>query len=348
MQIAEATIHQLIKATQTTGEESVTQKLRFDPLPVNEVLIALCTELLSLYATSANSNGTLGQDPVLHTFPVVLANYVAEQTTFQAFTEAALSLIKDKMQGSIFANGGYALFLRYAHDNVDFMLIAMLKLKPGAGIDAETLSLEPTLNIDLKLLHEAARINLTRLTNQTQPYLTFIKGKAKKGDVTEYFRDALSCVTFTDSKHHTEQLIKAAHDFVAARADLVTPEQKNEEKLQMRKRLVECLAANPNEMVLVTAAAAIMPSSPEDFMAFVEAGAAVNKYHFDASFQPHKPTYTPLRRITAKIGQSVSLAFDVEDVRTHQVTYDPALNAVILKNPPASLKQVILENDTAV
>jgi len=347
MLIREATIHQLIKATQTSGDDSVVQHLRQESLPVDDVLQNLCVELLSLYATSVNSNGTLGQDPVIHTFPVALANYTAGQNVFQAFTVATLSLIKAEMKEAIFANGGYALFLRYEHDNIDFLLIAMLKLKAGAGIDEETLSLQPMLNIDLKLLHEAARINLTRLANQEQPYLTFIKGKAKKGDITGYFRKALACVTFTDSKHHTDQLIKAAQAFVEAREDLVTPEQKREERSLMRKRLVECLEANPLQVVLATAAAAIMPSAPDDFLEFLQTGSTAGQYHIDDSFQPHKATYRPLRRISAKIGNSISVAFDIEDVLAHRVTYDPDRDAIVLQSPPDSLKQAIIENDFA-
>jgi nucleoid-associated protein len=347
MQIREATIHQLIKATETSGDDSVEQHVRPEPLPVDEVLRSLCIDLLALYATSANSNGTLGQDPVIHTFPVALDSYTAGRTSFQTFTVAALSLIKEEMKEAIFANGGYALFLRYEHDNIDFLLIAMLKLKAGAGIDEETLSLQPTLNIDLKLLHEAARINLTRLASGEQPYLTFIKGKAKRGDITGYFRKALACVTFTDSKHHTGQLIKAAHAFVEAREDLETPEQKNEERSLMRKRLVECLEANSQQVVLATAAAAIMPGAPDDFLAFLQTGPAADQFHIDDSFQPHKATYRPLRRISGRIGGSIAIAFDVDDVLAHRVTYDPERDAIVLKSPPAALKQAIIENDTA-
>ena len=345
MLIREATIHQLIKAAQTVGEGSVSEHVRHVPLPVDGVLQGLCTELLGHYASSVNSNGTFGQDPLIHAFPVRLSSYVVGETDFQAFTVAGLTLIKEAMKDAIFANGGYALFLRYEQDGVEFLLIAMLKLKAGAGIDEETLSLQPTLNIDLKLLHEAARVNLTRLANNTQPYLTFVKGKAKQGDITEYFRKALACVTFTDSKHHTDQLIKAADAFVAARTDL-NPEQKFEERMQMRKRLSECMQQNSSQLVIATAAAAIRPEGPDEFIQFLQSPQAAD-FHIDHSFQPHKPTYRRLYRITGKIGQTISVAFDVEDVQQQRVSYDADLNAVVLINPSEALKQSILENGTA-
>lgn len=348
MLIKEATIHQLKKAKQTTGDDSVAEHVRPQPLPIDDVLKGLCAELLALYSTSVNSNGTLGQDPDIHKFPIALGKYTSGVDDFQMFTISSLKFIREEMKEAIFANGGYALFLRYEHDNVDFLLVAMLKLKPGAGIDEATLDLQPTLNIDLKLLAEAARINLTRMAVNEQPYLTFIKGKSKKGDITAYFRKALACATFTDSKHHTEQLIKAARAFVAARVDLVTPEQKLEERAKMHQRLVECLDKNPSQVVLATVAASIMPDAPEDFIAFLKTGPAAEQFHLDDSFQPHKATYKPLKRITSKIGASVSVAFDVADVLAQRVQYDAQLDAVILKSPPEALRRSIVENDTGL
>lgn len=347
MNITEATIHQLIKLAQTNGPGCVQSNPRTSALPIDPVLTTLCTDLLALYAKTANSYGTLGTDQTLHTFPIRLEEYVKNSVDFQVFTSTTLSLIASEMEGSIFANGGYALFLRYQHTNEDFLLIAMLKLKPGAGIDEQTLSLQPTLSIDLSLLHEAARINLTRWINGTEPYLSFIKGRAKKGDVTDYFRDALACQNFTNSSHHTQQVIKAADAFVEARDDLVTPEQKQEERVQMRKRLHDCFAANPDEVALTTLAAAIMPSNLQDFVDFVRSGPQATQYQINDTFTPHKATYNKIRRINGKIGASVSVGFDVADVQQGRVYYDEACDGIILKSPPPHIKQAILDNAPA-
>lgn len=343
MNITEATIHQLIKATQTSGQGSVQLNPRASALPVDQVLTTLCTDLLSLYSKTANSYGTLGVDPTLHTFPVRLREYVAGTLDFQAFTTATLGLIARQMEDAIFSNGGYAMFLRYEHADEDFVLICMLKLKPGAGIDEATLSLQPTLSIDLGLLHEAARINLARWNSATEPYLSFIKGRAKKGDVTDYFRDALACLNFTSSSHHTSQLIKAADDFVMARPDLVTQEAKVAERSQMRKRLYDSFAASPDEVSLTTLAAAIMPSNLQDFIDYVRTGPQAEQYQINDTFAPHKKTYSGLRRISAKIGASVTVGFDVADVAAGRVYYDAARDGIVLKSPPAHLRQAIEE-----
>lgn len=344
MEIVEATIHHLIKAAQTKGDGSVVMMPRAAALPVDEVLKNLCSDLLALYGKTANSYGTLGQDPSLHVFPVRLRDYVRGLMNFQDLTTTALSLIADKMKSAMLANGGFALFLRYTHAGEDFFLIAMLKLRPGAGIDEQTLSLEPTLSIDLSLLHEAARINLTRWGDEQEPYLSFIKGRARTGDVTDYFRDALACQNFTSSSHHTQQVIKAADAFVEARADLATPEQKLEERIQMRKRLHDCFVANQSEVVLTTLAAAIMPSHPEEFVSFLRTGSRASEFQVNEVFTPHKATYAKIRRITGKIGTSVSVGFDVADVQAQRVYYDEACDGIVLKSPPEHLKKAILEN----
>lgn len=341
VQITEATIHHLEKAVQTRGAGSITVHPRTAQLPVDAVLQRLCDSLVLMYTKAANSNGTLGTDPQAHRFPVHLREYLAGRTAFMPFTREAVALIAQQMQGSFLASGGYALFLRYRTESHDFVLVAMLKLKPGAGIDAGTLSLTETLNIDLAHLNEAARINLTRWQQDQQPYLTFIKGAARQAEISEYFRQALACTSFTDSKHHTEAVLRAAHDFVDARADLSVQERR-EEKTAMRRRLFECLDSNREEVPLATIAAAVNPLAPDAFLAHIRDRPEGDGYNLDERFKPNRATYMGLKRLHAKMG-TVSLSFDVADVQAERVRYDPQTDAVILQSPTESLKNSILE-----
>lgn len=344
MQIQEATIHRLIKAVDTSGEGSVEDKIRPSALPIDTVLTTVCADLLTLYNDSSKNYGTLGQDTTLHIFPVRLTEYLSQARNFQSFTTEALKLIKAEMESAFFSNGGHALFLRYQHDGNDYLLIAMLKLKPGAGVNEDTLSLEPTLNIDLSQLHEAARINLTRLATQVEPYLSFVKGKRTKGSVTEYFRNALACQNFTSSSQQTDLLIKAADAYVEARQDLSTVEEKRSERIEMRQRLVQCFASNSEEVVLMTLAAAIAPTAPEEFLDFIRTGPQAEQFPVNDTFTPHKSTYNKLRRFTGKIGGSVSVGFDISDIQEQRVYYDPAIDGLVLKSPTEHLKKAIQEH----
>lgn len=342
MQIQNATIHYLEKVAQTRGAGSVTVHPRSLELPVDAVLQRLCESLVQMYSKTANCNGTLGIDPVAHRFPVHLREYVEGRSAFMPFTRQAVGLIAQQMQDSFLASGGYALLLRYQIDPHDFVLVAMLKLKPGAGIDAGTLNLTETLNIDLAHLNEAARINVTRWQENQQPYLTFIKGAARQAEISEYFRQALACTSFTDSKHHTDAVLRAAHDFVDARVDL-TVEERREEKAAMRRRLFDCLDGNRDEVPLITIAAAVNPSAPDAFLEHVRNRPEGEGYDLDERFKPDRTTYIGLKRLRGKMG-TVSISFDVADVQSERVRYDVNSDSVILQSPSELLKKSIQEH----
>ncbi len=340
--IIEATIHHLIKKEKTQGKQSVVVKPRKTVLPSDEVLQKLCTELVNMFGQVANSNGTLGIDPNEHKWPLVLRKYVEGGLAFMQFTNDSTELIATEMQTAFLSNGGYVLILRYQADAQDFLLVAMLKIKEGAGVDSETLDLKPTLNIDLANLNEAARVNLTRWLGNEQPHLTFIKGRAKSAPVSDYFREALACTNFTDSKYHTEKVIQAAKDFIETQ-EWATPAEKIKAHHDMRASLVSCFEQSKIDVPLSTVAAAINPDAPDDFLTFVREKIGADSYNLNDRFAPHRKTYIRLKRVNGKMG-SISVAFDVADVQTERVKYDPDLDALILNAPSDELKRIIKEN----
>jgi len=344
LDIKEATIHQLSKAVQTRGEDSVTRHVRTTPLPIDTTLRNVSQDLLAMYATRSNSTGTFGADPTLHQFPILLTQNHQGAMSFLDFTTKALGLIEQEMAKTLLASGGFVLFLRYEQNNNDYLLVAMLKLKPGAGINEQTLDLEPTLNIDINLLHEAARINLSQYVAGTQPYLTFIRGKSRAGSVTEYFRTSLACQNFTSAKFHTEQLIQAANDFVDVREDLTSDDDRRRELIEMRARLYDCFAQNRKEVVLQTLAAAIMPEDPDNFMDFIRDAALTERYQLSHRFQPDRKTFDRLKRIQGRIGKTITLSFSVEDVQQSRVAYDANANVIVLHDPSVELIRGIEDN----
>lgn len=340
--ITEATIHQLIKTEKTRGEDSVSLKPRHTVLPDDPVLQQLCADLVNMYGQVANSNGTLGIDPDAHKWPVTLKAYLQGEVEFMPFTLTSVGLVAEKMKDAFLSNGGYALFLRYQADLHDFLLVAMLKIKEGAGVDAETLDLTQTLNIDLAHLNEAARVNLTRWQAGQQPHLTFIKGRSKTAPVSDYFREALACTNFTDSKHHTEKVIQAAKDFVEAQV-WDSPEKKKEAHQTMRARLVACFEQSKVDVPLATVAAAIHPDAPDDFLEFVRAKVGNDSYNLNDRFAPHRKSYIVLKRVSGRMG-SVSVAFDMADVLAERVRYDPGTDTLVIASPTEELKRAIQDN----
>ncbi|WP_282294812.1 nucleoid-associated protein [Stenotrophomonas sp. PS02289] len=222
MEITDAIIHRLHKEQHTSGPESVQIHARADQLPLDETLESVCKQTLLLFNRKGNNTGTFGENEDVHRFPIRVQECLDEWTTFVEFTGHAVEIIKGAMSKASAANGGHAFFVRYKAGADEFLMVAMLKLREGAGIDEDSLGLLPTLVIDTDKLHEAARLNITRWKNSEEPYLTFIKGKGAD-EVTAYFREALACESYTSGRHHTSQVIAAAEAYVKSLA--LSPEQ---------------------------------------------------------------------------------------------------------------------------
>ncbi len=345
MHIKEAIIHQLIKAKETQGDGSVQVQPRTSRLASDAFLEATVQTLLETYSESVSGYGSLGTDANLHRFPVLLHTYLNAPTNtpqaFIDFTNNSLNLIAENMKKEFFATGGYVLFLRYVNLGDDWLMVVVLKLKDGAGVDPITMDLQRTLTLDISKLHEAARVNLTKWGADTQPYLSFVKPRGSK--VSDYFRDALACLNFTESKHHTDQVIQALGAFITARPD-IPAEEKSARLIDARQKLYDCFVANPKEVVLATISASVMPSDPTAFTAFIRTGPSAADYQINDSFKPDRSTYSRIKRLRGKMG-SVTVSFDVDDVRAQRVRYDSTTNTLVLTQPSRDLITEIQKYD---
>jgi nucleoid-associated protein len=329
MQIQEAILHRIIKERNTSGSDSTDTKKRDNYLPIDERLERTVEEILKIYTRSTSGYGTFNSSQTVYRFPVLLKDYVAEDVNFIGFTGDSTDLIAAKMGDEAFSTGGYALFLRYTNQERQWMLVAMLKLKPGTGVNEETLELSDTLSFDIEHLHEAARVDLQKWQDDTQPYLSFIKKRQSGGQVSRYFREALGCTEYTDSKHHTGQMLDAFEAYCEENA--WTPEQKREGR---QKVYDYCDAKDKaDEPVNLTALSAVIDDqNPVAFSDFVRD----NDYEIDETFTPHKTTYNRFKRISKTFG-SVRVSFDVQDIWDGRVDYDEDHACLVIANLPDEL-----------
>lgn len=332
MHIRAATIHELKKVQHTHGDEVVTKVEREGLLPNDETLANVCTQTLHLFDKRGNNTGTFGDSEDVHRFPVRLSEYRDGQYDFEAFSKLALALVGDEMGEASASTGGYLFFLHYEHGGHEHVLIAMLKLKEGAGIGAG-LSLMPTLTIDTSKLHEAARINLTRWESNVQPYLSFVKRRGED-KVSRYFRKALACMGYTSSQHHTEQVIKAAREYVMSRPGM-SESERIQKWDQVRSSLHLAFETSADEVALEAIAVAVEPAESSAFIDFVAEGVSAGIYTFDHAFKPHRDTFRALKRIKGQVG-TVLVAFDVADVKAGRVNYDQSADVLIISREAIS------------
>lgn len=333
MQLQEAILHRITKAENTSGPGTATLIPRTTKSPIDDRLQRTVEGILKIYAKAINGYGTFDSDQAVYRFPVFLNDYVVRGADFIGFSQDTGRLIAAQMSDAFFANGGYVLFLRYTNLGQDWLLVVMLKLKAGTGVDQTTLDLHDTLSFDIDHLHEAARIDLGKWRANTQPYLTFIKRRHGSEDVTRYFRQALGCTEYTDSKHNTDQAMNAVNAFCDARS--WTTEAKND----ARRRTYEYFetkdrAGEPANLNALSAF--IFDQEPAAFADYVRE----NEYEVGETFRPHRKTFTKFKRIDAKVG-NIKVSFDVEDLLQQRVDYDQQNNSLIINNIPPELVEQI-------
>lgn len=334
MQIQEAILHRIDKARGTSGAGAATPVMRASRLPIDERLERTAADIVRIYGKATSGYGTFDHDEAVYRFPVLLRDHVVNGGDFLPFSQDTTRLIAAKMGDEQFATGGYALFLRYTNQGQDWLLLAMLKLKPGTGINEQTLELSDTLSFDIDHLHEAARVDLGKWQANDQPYLSFIKKRQGGEDVSRYFREALGCTEYTDSKHNTTQLLAAVNGFCEAQG------WPSERQHEARKRTFEyCEDKNrADEPVNLTAISAfIFDQEPAAFADYVRE----NEYEISETFKPHRTTYTRFKRISGKVG-GVKVSFDIDDLVAERVDYDEEHNCLIIREIPEDLVEIIL------
>lgn len=319
MEIIEAAVHGIKKEPNTS---ITTEHSNDEPLDLDDRLKKLCEELLKIYGRTTNNYGTLSTDEVF-LFPAAMKQYYYNKTNIAVFTKNTTHLIATEMSKSQPATGGYALFLRYNNQERDWLLVVMLKLKSRTGINEKTLKLNDSISFDLEHLHEAARIDVQKWQNNEQPYLSFIKRSGRQDEVTRYFRLALGCTDYTDSKAHTAQTLQAVKAYCTAQN--FSPEQTR----KIRQTTYEHLDnkwSTKEPVNLIALSAILNNDDAQSFLDFVRA----QQYTINETFSPHKRTYSRFRRIQGEFG-SVKVSFDASDLLDGKVEFDAVGKKLIIR-----------------
>ncbi len=210
----------------------------------------------------------------------------------------------------------------------------MLKLRPGTGIDSQTLELLPSLSFDISQLHEAARINLTKWAEGEQPYLSFIKKAQSKDNITIYFRTALGCTEYTDSRANTKAVIGALRSYCSSKG--LEPAQRQAAEKSLFDYFDEKNNSEDKVVYLEALSSRINDQEPLEFLEYLRE----NDVQASNAFTPSKTEYGKLQRITRKFG-SVSVGFSVEDIANNIVDYDAERGQLFIRDIPEALIQDI-------
>ncbi|MGD1334221.1 nucleoid-associated protein [Vibrio harveyi] len=175
------------------------------------------------FAKAENSD-----DPTPH-FESLLSKYFVESKfdDFVAFSVAAARYLQKQLQGAPKAKGGHIWFNHYVHQGQHFLSVVLLRQKSVMRIDE--LELAQFDSVDLDKLHMAARINLSKWSDENEQsarYISFKIGKEAK-KVTDYFAKFIGCEEFTESRDDTRALVKCVkaycehHEFEDDKTEIV-------------------------------------------------------------------------------------------------------------------------------
>jgi nucleoid-associated protein len=331
VEINEAIIHRISKESGQTAK--VIPKHRKKSLPLNSQLQGLVNSLIKVYSRSTNNYGTFDPDSRSYPFSSDLNEYYSKNNlSFLDLSTQCTDYIAAKMRSSAPATGGYVLFIRYESNKRDWLLIVMLKLRGQVGIDNDTLELNESFTFDIDHLHEAARVDLAKSFTKEEPYLSFIKKTSAKQDVTIYFRNALGCTTYIQSKANTEDLLKGIESY--CKKKMITGEKKREVRAKVYDYLNEKNESKQHAS-LKSISHIINPENLNDFYKYVkDEGIQIND-----TFPPYKSTYSRYKRIQSTF-RSVKISFDIEDVLSQNVDIDSDGTLLIREIPQALIQEI--------
>nr|WP_312822916.1 nucleoid-associated protein [Acinetobacter oleivorans] len=337
MKIKNVIFHQIDKKATKLGLDKVTIDFAKDLLqPDDAVVQKFCDDILESYRQHNPIWGLINEKNDFHN--KLESFYSPKPRDFIDFSKDICELIKNELAKCILGTGGFVLILNYTYSEKEWLLIAMLKNDEGYGL-TEALALEKRKYLNIKKLHESARINIEQWRNNISlkddekvNCLSFMKGaRQKDSEVTEYFRDALGCIGYHSSNRNTKEVINAITDYMESKSydsnkkDLVRDTLYNYFSTQYQLDL---------EIDLETISRKVNAEEPEDFTNYLKE----NNLNIDSSFKPSEKSFIQLRKLSFTVGD-VKVSFSYDDINDKVILSDEGL---LIKPVP---KHIVKEID---
>lgn len=307
-------IHEIEKESKQKSPSDYAPHLVMDAkseLPVDKSASqTLVVKMRKEYSGSISGYGNIDRSENSN-FHQQLIKYRKNELDFVQLTRLLVErLMKELSSGKPLdlATGGLVVCLEYIEANKKYLLITMIKEKKSITFNRKDFNLEEFLSVDLEKLHEGARIDLDKWEADIQPYISFIK----KNRISEYFRNLINCVDFTDSKIYTDNTKAAFKAYLDSKEEWL-PEQKEEIEELFKNYFKETItnkASDGNSTIKIKELSALIdPKNANDFYEFVRE----QEYEISDEFQPDSGTVSRWTRKRVKVG-TINLTFDLSDL----------------------------------
>ena len=304
-----------------------------DRLPVNATTRRVVDGLDDMYTKrSSKAHGRFSDDA--DNYPT--AGYF--DTYFQAggfgdfdeFTGHMMNTLLAKARSVPNAGAGHVFFAHFERDGREFMLIAIVNEKLGAAL-TNAFEVEDVRHLDLEGFRFAGRVDMTSWRAGEDRYIGFLRGR---GDVAEYFKEFLACISSMTEKRSTEELVIALRSY----ADDQEMEAAERDRFLARAKATLDETGRTGEQVdFQSLANAIVPAEPErlaEFLGDPDRG-------LGDGFTPNRRVLGTLVKFRART-HLWSIEIDRAAIAEGAVVFDPETRSLTITQVPDAFAEQLL------
>lgn len=295
-------------------------------------------DLNKLYNSKSNKIfGAFRENQEARSLKLCLSNYVDKQAGFVEMSQQAMALLKQFIDQSNKATGGYVVFIHYILFGSEFMMIAMLNNTQGISVN-KSLEISNIDYLDLSKLHLAARIDLTQWSEEpdTNRYISMIRAK-ESHKLSEYFRNFIGSDESIDSGSETAALFSAVNQYCD---DEISED--NEKTLIKKKAAKFCVeqADNGQNISLRDFSGYVNDTAVDDFLNYVRN----EQFELASEIAPNKSVARRFNKLSGRNAQ-LSISFN-EDMLGRDVVYNAEKGTLTFNDIPDSLKTQLLNRNS--
>lgn len=299
-----------------------------DDLPVNDTTQRIVDELDEMYGKrSSKAHGQFSDDRDNYSAAGYFEAYLLPRGggDFANLTQLLMNTLVSKARGVPNAGAGHVFFAQFERDGRELMLIAIVTEKIGAAL-TQQFDAQDVKHLDLEGYRFAGRIDLTGWQAGDERYVGFLRGR---GDVAEYFKEFLGCVSSVSDKTSTRELVVALREF----ADGQGMDAAQRDDFMVRAKGILDRSARGNEQVdFQTFANELVPAAPQTLTDHLGEPAR----QLGDGFVPNNRVLSTLVKFKARTPHW-SIEIDRGALRDGEIVFDPARNTLTITNLPAEL-----------
>lgn len=248
---------------------------------------------------------------------------------FAELTARLMATLLAKAKSVPNAGAGHVFFAHFERDGRELMLIAIVTEKLSAALTGQ-FDAQDVSHLDLEGFRFAGRIDMTGWRQGEERYVGFLRGR---GEVAEYFKEFLGCVSSVTDKVSTVELVSALKQYAD---DQAMDADKRDEFMVRAKTILEKSAKDNEQLDFQTFANELVPAAPQtltDHLAAPERG-------LGDGFTPNARVIGTLVKFRARTPRW-SIEIDRGAIREGEILFDAEHNTLTINNLPAELSAAL-------